>query len=374
MTRAFARAVSTAPLLALLLGAVASSAASAGTVTTVAGDSQKSGFANGVGTLAKFDYPYAIAVNGSGAFAYVADTSNNVIRRIAVLSATVSTVAGIAGTPGSSDGTGSSATFSYPYGIAVDSAGSFALVSDTYNQLLRRVSLPSGAVTTIAGSLGVSGWADGLLGRDALFNLPQGVAMNARGSVALVADMQNHAIRLVSVAPVGAVTTLAGRPDTPGALDGIGSAASFKKPQGVSLDSAGVRALVADTGNNLIRAIFVATGLVWTVAGSSVGGAYSDDPGAGFADGVGSNAAFCDPAGVAMSSSGTFGVVADSCNYAVRLIVLETRMVTTIAGSWNHGSADGVGTLASFKYPVGVALDSSGKNALVVRAAALILR
>src|SRR5207245_2356847 len=141
------------------------------------------------GSAARFFYPEGVAVDGSGNV-YVADQANFTIRKITP-SGVVTTLAGLAGSRGSADGTGSAARFSDPYGVAVDGSGN-VYVADTSNYTVRKIT-PSGVVTTLAGLAGSSGSADGT-GSAARFYQPTGVAVDASGSV-YVADYGNDTIR-----------------------------------------------------------------------------------------------------------------------------------------------------------------------------------
>lgn len=143
------------------------------------------------------------------------------------------TLAGLAGSQGSIDGTGSTARFNYPSGVAADSAGNI-FVADTGNSTIRKVT-SVGVVTTLAGLAGSSGSADGTRSA-ARFNFPYGVAVDSADNV-YVADRDNNTIRKVT--PTGVVTTLAGLSLIPGSADGTGIAARFNSPFGVAVDSAG---------------------------------------------------------------------------------------------------------------------------------------
>jgi len=327
----------------------------AGVVTTLAGLAPSSGSADGIGSAARFDYPTGVAADSAGN-AYVADSRNHTIRLVSP-AGVVTTLAGLAGSSGSADGTGSAARFSLSninYGsgacLAVDSAGTM-YVADTGNNTIRKVS-PAGVVTTLAGLAGSSGSADGT-GSAARFFFDDGSAYSGGGVAAdgagnvYVADSENHTIRKVS--PAGVVTTLAGLAGYFGTADGTGSAAQFRRPLGVAVDSTGT-VYVADTGNDTIRKVSPA-GVVTTLAGLAFW--------SGSVDGTGSAARFNYPVGVAVDSAGNV-YVADSGNATIRK-VSPAGVVTTLAGlAQSPGSADGIGSAARFGGPGSVAVDSAG--------------
>ncbi len=233
-----------------------------GVVTTLAGSVSNRGNQDGTGAAASFGSPTGITVDGAGNL-YVADASNATIRQITPTAA-VSTLAGLAGSRGDADGTGSAARFNYPNGVAVDAAGTL-YVADTYNHTIRRVT-GGGVVSTLAGSPGINGGNDGT-GGYALFNQPCGVEVDAAGNL-YVADTGNATLRRIT--PAGVVTTLAGVAGIAGLGDGPGGRALFNQPRGVVVDDAG-SLYVADTGNGVIRRITAAgtvTTLVLTEAGT----------------------------------------------------------------------------------------------------------
>ncbi|HZZ20828.1 MAG TPA: hypothetical protein VFE25_15750, partial [Opitutaceae bacterium] len=314
---------------------------SGGSVSTLAGNSGQAGSADGSGSSATFLYPYAVAVDGSGNV-YVADSGNHNIRKITAGGST-STLAGSAGVPGSTDGTGTAALFNLPQGIAVDGSGN-VYVSDTNNSTIRKITA-AGTVSTLAGAAGQTGSSDGSAG-SARFNYPFGIATDAAGNV-YVADFGNSTIRMVT--PTGAVTTLAGSAGNAGANDGGGSGAKFNHPSAVTLDAAG-NIYVIDTSNQTVRKV-TSTGNVTTLAGNS-----------GFlgsADGGGASATFFYPGGIGSTASGTL-YVADTGNHTVRQVTSNGSVTTFAGSSGQKGSADGTGTSATFLYPYGVALDGSG--------------
>ncbi len=314
-------------------------------VTTLAGQAAGSGSADGTGSAARFNSPLGVALDNAGKV-YVGDAGNNTIRKITAPGGVVTTVAGSPGVTGSADGTGSAALFNGPSGLAVDSSGTI-YVADSGNNTIRKIT-SGGVVTTLAGSPGVTGSADGT-GSAAQFNVPKGVALDNAHNVLYVVDGQNHTIRKITI-PGAVVTTLAGQAGNPGSADGTGSAAQFNTPRGVAVDSAG-NVYVGDTFNRTIRKIDSA-GNVSTLAGLA---GHNGD-----ADGTGSAARFGQPRGVAVDSAGNV-YVGDSFNEMIRRIT-PAGIVTTLAGSAGNvsGSADGTGSAAMFNLPYGVAVDTSG--------------
>ena len=179
-------------------------------------------------------------------------------------------------------------------------------------------------MTTLAGSPGQSGSAMAPAAPPGS-DLPYGVAVDSAGNV-YVADYANYTIRKMT--PAGVVTTLAGSPGQSGSSDGTGSNARFYYPSGVAVDSTG-NVYVADNYNSTIRKVTPA-GVVTTLAGSPRQ--------TGTNDGVGSNARFNSPYGVAVDSAGNV-YVADTGNSTIRKVT-PAGVVTTLAGwSGHHGSA-----------------------------------
>jgi sugar lactone lactonase YvrE len=232
---------------------------SAKVVSTLAGSAGLSGNTDGTGSAARFNFPVGIAVDGSGNV-YVGDSKNFTIRKVTA-DGVVTTFAGAAFQFGSTDGTGSAARFFLPYGVAVDSAGN-VYVADGGNQLIRKIT-PAGVVTTIAGSALQSGTADGT-GSAARFNTPWGIAVDSSGNI-YVSDSASNTIRKITSA--GAVTTIAGTAGATGSADGTGAAARFNQPRGLSVGASG-NIYVADYGNSVLRQITPA-GVVTTIAGSA---------------------------------------------------------------------------------------------------------
>jgi sugar lactone lactonase YvrE len=252
----------------------------------------------------------------------VADTGNDTIRVIApdpasnnaiTPNSVVSTLAGSPGQPGYADGQGANALFNAPIGLAVSSSGTI-YIGDSQNHVIRQMT-PSGTVSLYAGTPGKPGFQNGAAG-SALFNQPNGLALKADGTL-LVADYGNSSIR--SISPAGQVATLAGQ-DTHGFADGAPSSALFYWPVSIAVDATGV-VWVADTSNHVIRKIS-ADGSVLTIAGA--GGT------AGNLDGTGTAALFDFPCGIAVLPSGDL-LVADTDNHYLRKVTTSGVVTTYLA-------------------------------------------
>jgi sugar lactone lactonase YvrE len=314
------------------------------TFITLAGMAGNSGTNDGTGNAARFCYPFGVAVDSKGNL-YVADKENSTIRKVTP-EGEVTTMAGLASSPGTNDGLGSTARFSYPSGVAVDKTGN-VYVADSGNNTIRKIT-PEGQVTTLAGRAGAYGDADGT-GDIARFDGPWDLAVDESGNIYVV-DSANFTIRKVTAA--GVVTTLAGKAGEDGNADGIGSTARFDAPSGVALDSAGT-VYVADSWNNTIRKIDPAIGVVSTLAGL---GGFTNY---GSADGIGNGARFFNPSNAALDSAGNV-YVTDGSNFTIRKIT-PAGMVTTLGGKvGSRGTNDGIGIVARFDHPCGVAVDSAG--------------
>jgi sugar lactone lactonase YvrE len=229
------------------------SVTSAGVVSTLAGGPPSNtpptgNEIDGFGTSALFYEPVGIAVDSSGNL-YVADSEGDTIRKVTP-SGGVSTLAGLAAQYGSQDGTGSAARFSGPTGVAVDASGNI-FVADASNRCIRKVT-PSGVVSTFAGTPGVVGSADGT-GPAAQFAAVNGICIDASGNL-YVTD-GNNTIRMIT--PSAVVTTLAGTPGVTGSADGTGAAVQFNEPYGIAVDASG-DLFVADERNGTIRVHYAA--------------------------------------------------------------------------------------------------------------------
>ncbi len=291
-----------------------------------------------VTTLTSVPYSSAIASDTAG---NMYETGNDVILKI-TQGGTTTTLAGTSGVSGSADGAGAAASFNNPTSLTLDAAGNI-YVSDSGNGSVRKIS-PAGVVTTLA-----------------KVNNSGGIAIDGNGNV-YVSDYEytytqggsspppvplNATINKITAA--GTVSSFAGTRGVFGSADGTGAAASFLKPEGLTVDASG-NLYVADTYNDTIRKI-TPSGVVTTLAGSpGVGGAVN---------GTGGAALFAYPAGITADTAGNI-YVAEQNNSAIRQIT-PAGVVTTFAGAMAHAaSIDGTGTGADFNFPSGMAMDASG--------------
>ena len=330
---------------------------------TIAGMAGNLGAADGTNGAAQFYSPEGIAEDTHGNL-YVVDNYENTIRKITP-AGTNWAVTTIAGTPGLSsgdaDGTNGAAVFDNPVGIAMD-ANSNLYVGEYTGSTIRKIT-PVGTnwvVTTIAGQPRNYNFADGTNG-NALFNGPLNLTVDTNGNL-YVADSYNCVVR--KIAPVGTnwvVTTLAGQPGMQGYGDGTNSAASFDIPYGLALDGAG-NLYVSDTdngsglGGDTIRKMTPA-GTNWVV--STIAGIAATS---GSADGTNDDALFNSPLSIAADSANNL-YVADYGNSTIRKISPSGTnwVVSTIAGvAGQIGSTDGTGTNALFYEPWGATVDSTG--------------
>ena len=321
-------------------------------VSTLAG-SRTGAYADGTGTSASFSSPYGVAVNPSTGVVVVADRDSSLIRLVTPLGV-VTTLAGSGAGDGCAftDATGTAAAFCYPSGVAVIPSNGVIVVADSGNSPRLRLVSPQGVVTSLAGS-GTSAFADGT-GTSASFSFffGVGIAVLPSGSVIVVTDTQNNAIRAITY-PAGDVTTLAGGSLTGAYADGTGAAARFYLPQGLAATAAGNVIVVADTGNHLLRLVTYPAGVVTTLAGSGNGA---------FADGVGAAASLWWPTAVAWVDAAHFAFI-DAGNSAIRLVTYPypTGLVITLAGrSGSPGSADGTGAAARFGAGQGLSSSAAG--------------
>ncbi len=308
--------------------------AGTGIITTVAG-SGATGLGNGsfsgdagAATSATLDSPEGLWVDSSGNI-YIADTSNNRIRK--VTGGTINTVAGT-GTGGHSGdgGAATSANMSGPVGIFANNAGDFWIGVDGSNYI-RKVDVGTGFISTIAGIGSAFYNGDGIAATAAAIAFPGGVFVDGSGNV-FIADSSNGRIRKIDNGS-GLISTVAGG----GVGDGLlATNAVLSNPKDVWLDASGNQ-FIADDQNHRIRKVDAVTRLISTVAGNG-SGAFSGD------GGQATSAAICNPKGIFLTSTALY--ISDSGNYRIRKVDLSTGIITTIGGTGTSGFA-GVGGAAT---------------------------
>ena len=215
---------------------------------------------------------------------------------------TVPSGASVAG----SGGQATAALLNLPWGIAVDGAGN-VYIADMFNQRIRKITVSTGNISTLAGT-GVAWFnGDGIQATTAQLKNPVGVAVDASGNV-YIADQSNDRIRKITLS-TGIISTVAGTGVSGYSSDGVAATSSqLNLPVGIALDASG-NMYIADSGNNRIRLVTVSTGIITTIAGDGISG-YAGD------GGPGTSAQFKTPNGIAVSCSAVY--ITDEFNYRVR--------------------------------------------------------
>ena len=318
--------------------------AQAVTVSTIAGSFHERGAIDGAGTDARFEFPQGILAAPDGTI-YIADTGNDMIRKMNPSTKSVENVAGSDHRARYRDGVGANARFNNPEGMAISPDGKTLYVADSRNNMIRKIDLATKTVSTIAGhSFPSSG--DGV-GKEAGFETPRGLAISPDGKTLYVADSGNNAIRKIDLA-TNTVTTLAGAGKLmSGSADGVGVQATFHEPRSLAISGDGQVLYIADTRNNLIRKMVLATNSVSTLAGH---------PGfPGTLNGPGPDAYFYHPVSVTIDGNKLY--VADGANADIRMVDLSTGVVSTVAGATLNGGVpiagreDGSGVEGHFQFP-----------------------
>ncbi|HVU17394.1 MAG TPA: FG-GAP-like repeat-containing protein [Candidatus Didemnitutus sp.] len=236
-----------------------------GTVSTIAGCSPQQGARDGVGTTIAFAQPAGMAVDGTGNV-FVADRGNHVVRKI-LPGGIVTTFAGRIGVAGEQDGPGASATLNTPADLALDAAGNLYV---TEYSSVRKIT-PDGTVTTLAGVPGQVGYSDGT-GAAARFNGLGGMVVDGSGNL-IIADGNNSMLRQITSA--GVVTTLFGAAGLRGTGDGVGSAAQIWLPGSIAADGSGSYffidggAIRKFTPGGAVTTLFAASGGTQVVDGNA---------------------------------------------------------------------------------------------------------
>jgi len=338
-----------------------------GTITTVAGNGT-AGYTgdNGPATSAELNYPQGVTVDAAGNL-YIADYDGNRVRKVAAATGIITTVAGNGSLTLSGDnGPATSAGIGNPYGVAVDGAGNL-YIADSNNNRIRKVTVATGIITTVAGGGTSPGTCvgstnsvgDGCLATGASLNSDYGVAVDGAGNL-YIADSFNVRIRKVTAA-TGIITTVAGNGvfGTTGD-NGAATSAEFFQPASVTVDGAG-NLYIPDAYNYRVRKVTAGTGIITTVAGTGTSGYVAMQDG-----GPATSAELNRPELVAMDSAGNL-YIADTGNSRIRKVEAATGIITTVAGNGGLGFSgdNGAATGAKLNIPTSVALDGAGNLYIV---------
>ncbi len=324
-----------------------------GTASTLAGNGTW-GYTDGALTSAAFRNPSGLAVDQAGNV-YVADSVNQVVRKVSATA--VSTVAGSGVSGYSGDGAAATAAkLNNPTGVALDAANN-VYIADQGNNVIRRVDAVSGVITTVAGggSTLVTAASSNVAATSAILYGTQAVAVDPAGNLFLSTSFYQMVLRVD--AGTGVITVYAGG-GTGGGTDGLGdggaaTSALLSNPTGLALDASG-DLFIADTGDNMIREVNVATGVISAVAGSGNYG-YTGDLGPAI------NASLASPAGVRVDAAGNI-YIADFGNNVIRQTLAALGSIVTLMGTGTSGyTGDGaVSTSATLASPSDVAIGATG--------------
>lgn len=318
----------------------------------------------GPATQAALNAPEGVTVDASGNV-FIADTRDQLIRRVDASTGVISTIAGdgtACGFARSDCGDGGPATraqLDQPVGVAVDAAGD-VFIADSQNQKIRRVDANTGIISTVAGdgaacsSPGPASCGDGGPASAAQLSFPEGVAVDASGNL-FIADTFDNRIRKVDSS--GKISTVAGNGNSGFAGDnGPAAAAALSAPTAVAVDASG-NLFIADTGNYRIRK--VAGGTISTAAGTGDAGTLGDG-------GPATAAQFSYPQSLALDASGNL-FIADSFANRIRRVDARTQLIGAVAGDGtlcasgaNSCGDGGPARAAQLDEPSAVAVDASG--------------
>lgn len=340
-----------------------------GIIYTVAGiitGTPADGGDGALATLATLNYPSGVAVDGPGNI-YIATYAGNRVRMVSASTGYISTLVGstTAGYTGDG-GPATQATLRTPTGVAVDGFGNI-YIADMGNSVIRKVTVATGIITTVAGT-GVWGYTgdNGPATSAELLN-PTGVGLDTAGNL-YIADTLNNVIRVVNEQsttitiagvsiPAGDIATIVGTGTATSSSSPLGdggqaTAATLSSPYGVAVDASG-NIYIADYGNSRIRKV-VASGVITTVAGSANSGYTGDGA-------LATSARLNSPRDVAIDVAGNI-YISDTANNVIRKVNAYTGIIETIAGS-SSATTLGSGysaTTVGLNKPFGIFLDGAG--------------
>jgi sugar lactone lactonase YvrE len=314
----------------------------AGRITTIAGGATFVG--DGLDAKSASLLPWKAVVDNAGNL-YVVDYLHNRVRKVSAATGIITTIAGTGTSSFSGDGgLATAATLNGPRGLAIDAAGNL-YIADSGNNRIRKLSLLSGIITTVAGD-GISRFTgDGVAAIFASLSIPADVAVDATGNL-IVADTGNNRIRKVD--PGGIITTIAGNgtQQTGAPANNVAATSTgMSFPRAVTVDPVG-RVYVADTSSNTVRRIDL-DGTIHTIAGTGVAGSAANQ--------------LRQPQGLALDSSGNL-FIADTLNDRVQKLDAGNNAITTIAGTGQIGFSgdNGPAVAAKLNFPLGLAIDAAG--------------
>ena len=304
---------------------------------------------NGAATAARLRNPEGVSVSANGDL-YIADTSNDAIRKVNVLTGVITTVAGGSNGYSGDGGPATAAKVKNPQDVAVAANGDL-YIADTANHAIRKVSSATGIITTVAGDGSPGSTGDGGAATSARLRSPSGIVVAGNGDL-YIGDTGNDKVRKITAA-TAIITTFAGTGTAGYTGDGgAATAARLRAPQGLALASSG-DLYIADTGNHAVRKVSAATGFITTYAGTGTSGFLGDG-------GAATSARLSSPQAVSLNSAGDL-FIADTGNDRVRRVA-GSGTITTIAGTGVAGNTGdgGPATAARLSSPRGVAVSATG--------------
>lgn len=332
---------------------------------------ERFGNRNGAASVALFGRPYDLVMSPDGNYIYVAD--NNKFRRITKATGAVAHMLGSSvdnyreGDDNPMTGVGS-ARFSSPAAITINSAGTHLYVADKWNNRIRGIDLEAsprysylisgaGLINTTGehnngyqeGTKCVGELETGVSGC-AYFRAPSGMVIDPTNAYLYVVDTGNNRVRKVRISD-GQTWLIAGS-GVAGYADGVGSAAKFNRPFGLTIDSAGENLYLADSYNHRIRKIALATNTVTTLVGSGA---------IGYREAIGTTAVLSYPEYIKMGSDGLL-YFSEVGSHRVRLVDPSTALTKLVAGSGERGFKNGAQAVAEFNNPKGLAPDPANNT------------
>jgi sugar lactone lactonase YvrE len=334
--------------IAIAVDAAPLSQLSAGQITTIAGGTTFAGDGSAASS-ARLNSPVGVAVDKLGNI-FVADWQNHRIRKVAMRTGIITSVAGTGQPAYSGDnGPATAACLDEPEAVAVDGAGNL-LIADSHNYRIRKVSAETGIISTIAGGgEPADGLGDNGPAAAAAVSGVSGIAVDQSGNIYL-ADTGNNRIRRID-SGTNVISTFAGNGTADFSGDkGLATQATLNAPAQIALDSAG-NLFIADTGNNRVRRVDSATGVIATVAGDGTSGSSGD--------GGPATAARLVPASVDVDADGNL-FIADAGDQRIRKVDAVTGTISTVAGGGSGLGDNGPAGSAGLRFVHGISFDGAG--------------